>query len=449
MRFNRIAAYFLFLGTVFVGILFYFSSNKKRFITHKLYKDGDMDILVHPEKYRYYDTEKPLKNELNGKNVFVDNTDTWTELFPGLYVHSAFAEVKPGNSSEVLIRIIAVGRNDNIYDSEIECEFQKDNAVWNESLFDFRVLRMKTFRYFTLICISKNSKYPSLVGLKNKFNNNTNSWLNIHYRIQRNSQELHVRVCVPPVFYEFDDVQLVAEFLSYYDTVGASSFILYDYNITQNIKSFINLASLSGINITLVPWTVSREIGFSMRRVLQLASVQHCIFRSRGQATYVLPLNFEEFLVPRQHFSLKELMEELTTISKRRIGSYIFRKSYFCHSKDNLRKKDDIRLISSTDIFRENKMWPPKKRSRYIARPDAVIECGLHFVQKHATGWISANVPWQLAFIHHYTSCLGNKNSSKLVEDRTAESFRYEILLSKSMIAFRDYKKSNKMKLGG
>lgn len=51
---------------------------------------------------------------------------------------------------------------------------------------------------------------------------------------------------------------------------------------------------------------------------------------------------------------------------------------------------------------RRAKLHPQKQRSKYIAKPDAVVEAGNHFVWEFVTGRGSLNVPADAGILHHY-----------------------------------------------
>lgn len=53
-------------------------------------------------------------------------------------------------------------------------------------------------------------------------------------------------------------------------------------------------------------------------------------------------------------------------------------------------------------FHRRAKLHPQKQRSKYICKPDAVVEAGNHFVWEFVTGRGSLNVPADAGILHHY-----------------------------------------------
>lgn len=76
--------------------------------------------------------------------------------------------------------------------------------------------------------------------------------------------------------------------------------------------------------------------------------------------------------------------------------------------------------------FRRSKLHPQKQRSKYICKPEAVIEAGNHFVWEFCPGRGSLNVPAESAILHHYRVCeFGGDDciKSPSVLDRTAQKY--------------------------
>lgn len=61
------------------------------------------------------------------------------------------------------------------------------------------------------------------------------------------------------------------------------------------------------------------------------------------------------------------------------------------------------RLIVCHIFFsRRAKLHPQKQRSKYICKPEAVVEAGNHFVWEFIPGRGSLNVPADAGILHHY-----------------------------------------------
>lgn len=75
------------------------------------------------------------------------------------------------------------------------------------------------------------------------------------------------------------------------------------------------------------------------------------------------------------------------------------------HKSDKLYGRYEPRYQSIRFLFylnRRAKLHPQKQRSKYICKPDAVVEAGNHFVWEFITGRIALNVPADAGILHHY-----------------------------------------------
>lgn len=76
-------------------------------------------------------------------------------------------------------------------------------------------------------------------------------------------------------------------------------------------------------------------------------------------------------------------------------------------------------------------MHPHKQRSKYICKPEAVVETGNHFIWEFIGGKGTANVPPDRGILHHYRVCeFGGDDCIKTpsVLDRTAHRYTKQLL---------------------
>ncbi|XP_034667639.1 salivary glue protein Sgs-3-like [Drosophila subobscura] len=77
-------------------------------------------------------------------------------------------------------------------------------------------------------------------------------------------------------------------------------------------------------------------------------------------------------------------------------------------------------------FHRRYKLHPQKQRSKYICKPEAVVEAGNHFVWEFSPGKVSLNVPPKEAILQHYRVCeFGGNDCIKApsVVDRTTSKY--------------------------
>lgn len=124
-------------------------------------------------------------------------------------------------------------------------------------------------------------------------------------------------------------------------------------------------------------------------------------------------IDFDEFIIPRHDDTLSDLIKSLTQrINNRNTGAYSFQNAFFYlqfSDDDQIYDPDTIQnrlfknaLITQKKTRRRSKLHPQKQRSKYICKPEAVVEAGNHFVWEFAPGKGSLNVPADAAILHHY-----------------------------------------------
>lgn len=112
-------------------------------------------------------------------------------------------------------------------------------------------------------------------------------------------------------------------------------------------------------------------------------------------------------------------------------GSYSFQNAFFYlqWEDDPLTKTSqdlDSKLITMRKTKRKSKLHPHKQRSKYICRPEYVIEAGNHFVWEFLPGHGTINVPADSAILHHYRICeFGGNDCVKTANIRDRIAFRY------------------------
>lgn len=62
-------------------------------------------------------------------------------------------------------------------------------------------------------------------------------------------------------------------------------------------------------------------------------------------------------------------------------------------------------LVTQRKTRRRTKLHPQKQRSKYLCRPEAVVEAGNHFVWEFVPGRGALNVPADAGILHHYRVC--------------------------------------------
>lgn len=125
-----------------------------------------------------------------------------------------------------------------------------------------------------------------------------------------------------------------------------------------------------------------------------------------------------------------------TRINTKTTGSYSFQNAFFYLQWPDdsyvlkSERATEAGLITLRKTRRRAKLHPHKQRSKYICRPDHVIEAGNHFIWEFIPGHGTVNVPPEAAILHHYRVCeFGGDDciKSQSVVDRTAYKYLYRL----------------------
>lgn len=127
-------------------------------------------------------------------------------------------------------------------------------------------------------------------------------------------------------------------------------------------------------------------------------------------------------------------------MNTRTTGSYSFQNAFFYlqwgddewvyGSDDNIATN----LVTLKKTRRKSKLHPHKQRSKYICRPELVVEAGNHFVWEFVPGHGTYNVPADGGILHHYRICeFGGDDCIKAASTVDNTAFRYRQRLINSV----------------
>nr|CAD7420423.1 unnamed protein product [Timema poppensis] len=227
------------------------------------------------------------------------------------------------------------------------------------------------------------------------------------------------------------------EFLELYGILGVHHFTLYNHTLGPEVGCILQDYVSRGV-VTLLPWKLNMASQKEIRTEGLFAALNDCLYRSMYRYSHAALVDLDEYIVPRHNDTLPELIKWLgTRLNTRTTGSYSFQNAFFY-----LQWSDDRRISSSPDPFqrglvtlrktrRRAKLHPHKQRSKYLCRPEHVVEAGNHFVWEFVPGHGTLNVPPDAAILHHYRVCeFGGDDCVKTASavDRTAHRYRVRLV---------------------
>ncbi|XP_049869353.1 uncharacterized protein LOC126369103 [Pectinophora gossypiella] len=205
--------------------------------------------------------------------------------------------------------------------------------------------------------------------------------------------------------------------------LGVSHFYMYNDSMSEELGCILSHYQQQGL-ITLLPWDIPISIGD--RKVVrirgQFLAFNDCIYRAMTRARWLMIIDTDELVIPRQERQLTTLLDSLVKNYSRADGNagFIFKNFFFF-----LEWEDDpvssVPLLTSRKTRRVIMGTPIPQRSKYIVRPLEIIEPGNHFVWKHVNDAYNSNVPEEHAIMHHYRiNRIGKVPINETVVDRIA-----------------------------
>ncbi|XP_063229480.1 uncharacterized protein LOC134534813 [Bacillus rossius redtenbacheri] len=249
--------------------------------------------------------------------------------------------------------------------------------------------------------------------------------------------EASVAVCVKPLHFTYNQPLQMLEFLELYGLLGVRHFTLYNHTIGPQVACVLEDYVSRG-TVTLLPWQLNMASQKEIRTEGLFAALNDCLYRSMHRYSYVALVDLDEFIVPRHNDTLQDLIRWLgSRLNTKNTGSYSFQNAFFY-----LQWGDDGTALASGDPLerslvtlrktrRRAKLHPHKQRSKYLCRPERVVEAGNHFVWEFVPGHGTLNVPPDAAILHHYRVCeFGGDDCVKTASalDRTAHRYRAPLL---------------------
>ncbi|XP_036321528.1 uncharacterized protein LOC118735714 isoform X2 [Rhagoletis pomonella] len=199
--------------------------------------------------------------------------------------------------------------------------------------------------------------------------------------------------------------------------------------------------------INILPWNLRMRSQKEIRTEGLFAALNDCLYRTMHRYRYLAMVDLDEFIVPRHNDTLNELINSLNhRFRYRNLGAYSFQNAFFylqfpddplvtqvhnqpsqqqqpyAHKNPTLRAS----LVTQRKTRRRLKLHPQKQRSKYICKPESVIEAGNHFVWEFSPAKGSLNVPPTDGILQHYRVCeFGGNDCIKApsVVDRTATKY--------------------------
>ncbi|XP_046866702.1 uncharacterized protein LOC6642540 [Drosophila willistoni] len=283
-----------------------------------------------------------------------------------------------------------------------------------------------------------------------------------------------IAVCVKPFHFNYDQALYLMEYLEFYALLGVSHFTFYNHTlgphascVLQSYQQGLVPGNLTAYDfapllpsevaknatpravksdhyqlptVSILPWNLRMRSQKEIRTEGLFAALNDCLYRTMYRYKYLALVDLDEFIVPRYTDTLNGLISSLNQrFRNRNIGAYSFQNAfYYLQFADDALASSGVSggndqlnsvrasLVTQRKTRRRYKLHPQKQRSKYICKPESVVEAGNHFVWEFAPGKGSLNVPPTEAILQHYRVCeFGGNDCIKAPSVVDRNSIRY------------------------
>ncbi|XP_030758762.1 beta-1,4-galactosyltransferase galt-1 [Sitophilus oryzae] len=239
-------------------------------------------------------------------------------------------------------------------------------------------------------------------------------------------------VCVKPLHFDYNKEMEIMEFIELNRLLGVDHFTFYNHTIGPQVSCILRDYQEKGI-VTLLPWKLAMVSQKEIRTEGLFAALNDCLYRSMYKFSHILLIDLDEYIIPNYNDTLPQLIDYLNhRLNTRSTGSFSFQNAFFYLQWDDDSEVYDFsdpissNLVTLKKTRRKSKLHPHKQRSKYICRPELVVEAGNHFVWEFIPGHGTLNVPADAAILHHYRICeFGGNDCIKTSSTVDKTAYRY------------------------
>ncbi|XP_015928667.1 uncharacterized protein [Parasteatoda tepidariorum] len=420
-------------------------TKEEKFITPKklTYKDI-FGRLAHPRLF-----PNPTQTVHKQENVVRTSLNDWIQANNPrdqykFLVYSAYWDDRFDQNNNVRIMAVMVTK----HPPPVFCRLQMADGKTIDARVVKKVMnehwRLKYCSLFISCEVAKNTPSPLRVIVSINRNFTFSAMLPVH----QNKEDVvsprgDIAVCVKPLHYNYDRATWLLEFIEFHRQLGVEHFFFYNHTVGPNVDAVLRYYITQG-SVTILPWTLPVKSQKEIRTEAIFSSLNDCVFRTMYFFRYVIMLDFDEYIIPREHETYMDMLHQLEEDNKHirgRPGSFVFKNVFFYLYWENDTTVYGAEpekppqwvpyLITQYKTRRLSTSMKIGSRSKYIVVPDRIIEVGNHVVWRHTSGSRAISVQDTVALLHHYRICeFGGFSCLKKdsVVDRTATKFGPDLL---------------------
>jgi len=195
--------------------------------------------------------------------------------------------------------------------------------------------------------------------------------------------------------------------------LGVSFTIVYFMEVSLQVMRVLQYYEAHGL-LQMIPWQwplTNKQFRYYGQNLL----LHDCLHRSRHTNNFTIFTDMDEHIVPVNATDLTALMNRQDV----RVAGWRVR-NRFHHTHWRLSAEELSRRQLTMVDSESKRKWKHGVRSKYIVRPSAVEEVGVHSIKKVLPAYKAEDLPDSVALLHHYRSFVymakglqGRKNEYK------------------------------------
>lgn len=215
--------------------------------------------------------------------------------------------------------------------------------------------------------------------------------------------------------------------------LGVNHFYMYRQSVTENITCVLNEYAEKGL-VTIVDWDGSPykpDVGIRANNLF--GCFNDCLYRAMYRHKYLAFYDIDEFLVPKKHKDLIDLMEDMVNKDKNTVA-IVFRNTFFYTQYPDDPNANNTNLMSMRKTRRMTEFHNAGIRSKYICKPEEAIEIGNHLLwETRTTQMKHAMLGLDVAYMHHYRSVCAKKDCLKFPTVIDTSIWKWKNVLTEAM----------------
>uniref|UniRef100_A0A914WKN4 Glycosyltransferase family 92 protein n=1 Tax=Plectus sambesii TaxID=2011161 RepID=A0A914WKN4_9BILA len=217
-------------------------------------------------------------------------------------------------------------------------------------------------------------------------------------------------ICLQPVFL-FAEWMLLVQFLEFWQHSGATKFYFYLQTVAPEVDRILHIYEQdSRIDIERINWSFfpggdesASDPNILVYQTEAITSINDCLHRARGEAYYVVAVDFDEMILP---FHNQTLLQLLDMYQKKfpNTGAFHVHSSnaHLRQSYHNLTRPELLTFDELSVVQLERKIWRIGERSKMILRPECVKRAHVHqILEMDGKQFSNMTIPPADALIYH------------------------------------------------